>query len=194
MTSDATPVAGIQYAFTFCPRCGEAHRSPGETPFRCAACGWSYYFGPVAAVGALVINDQQQLLLVKRAHEPGRGLLGLPGGFVDAGETAEEALRREVQEETGLEIRHPILLVSFPNHYHHGGFAIPVLDFFFQCRVVDPQQLQLADGELSASQWTRPTADQLSRMAFASNRRAIEIWLQQNGFSQELARGPENTP
>jgi mutator protein MutT len=168
---------GISHAFQFCPRCGHAHPQPGKSPFHCPQCGWSFYFGPVAAVGALIVNDQQQILLVKRAREPGLGLLGLPGGFVDAGETAEEALAREVREETGLEIHDPQLLVTFPNQYRHCDFVIPVLDFFFQCRVGASTHVQLVDGELSAFQWTRPTPDQLGRMAFHSNRLAIEKWL-----------------
>jgi ADP-ribose pyrophosphatase len=133
----------------------------------------------------LIVNDQNQMLLVKRAREPGLGLLGLPGGFVDAGETAAEALRREIREETGLEILAPELLVSFPNQYRHCGFAIPVLDFFFVCRVLDASQLRLADGELSAYQWTRPTAEQLNRMAFPSNRWAIEMWLRLHPASSD---------
>ena len=141
MTSISETLLGVEHAFAFCPRCGKAHHCPGQSPFRCLACGWSYFFGPVSAVGALIINDAQQMLLVKRARDPGQGLLGLPGGFVDAGETAEQALRREVLEETGLEIRDPKLLITYPNQYHHDGYAIPVLDFFFQCHVVDANQL-----------------------------------------------------
>lgn len=49
-----------------------------------------------------VIADGRRLVLVERAHEPYRGWWGLPGGAVELGETVEEALRREVREETGL--------------------------------------------------------------------------------------------
>ncbi len=59
--------------------------------------------GPVVAVGALVIDDGR-LLMVKRDREPGRGLWTVPGGHVELGEYLEQALRREVMEETGLEV------------------------------------------------------------------------------------------
>lgn len=176
-TKTVPSAPGVAHAFRFCPRCGHAHPQPGKSPFHCPPCGWSFYFGPVAAVGALIVNEQQQLLLVKRARDPGMGLLGLPGGFVDAGETAEEALSREVREETGLEVLDPQLLLTHPNQYRHCNFVVPVLDFFFLCRVGASVQVQLVDGELSAFQWTRPTTDQLNRMAFPSNRWAIEKWL-----------------
>lgn len=172
---------GVSHAFRYCPHCGQIHQQPGKSPFQCTHCGWSFYFGPVAAVGALIVNEQQQLLLVKRAREPGLGLLGLPGGFVDAGETAEDALAREVREETGLDIQDPQLFMTYPNQYRHCDFVVPVLDFFFQCRVGETAQVQLIDGELSAFQWTRPSPDQLNRMAFRSNRLAIEKWLRMNG-------------
>lgn len=59
----------------------------------------------VPAVGAVITNDDDQILLIQRAHEPGRGLWSLPGGRVEPGESAEIAIIREVAEETGLNVR-----------------------------------------------------------------------------------------
>jgi 8-oxo-dGTP diphosphatase len=56
----------------------------------------------VACVGAVVLDGSGRLLVVRRGHAPHEGLWSLPGGRVEAGETAEEAVRREVREETGL--------------------------------------------------------------------------------------------
>lgn len=58
--------------------------------------------GPTLAVSAIVENDGD-LLLVRRARDPHRGLLSVPGGRVRAGETLSEAVTRELREETGLE-------------------------------------------------------------------------------------------
>ena len=55
------------------------------------------------AVGAIVIRDDH-LLMVRRAQEPARGLWSVPGGKVERSEYLSDALRREVREETGLEI------------------------------------------------------------------------------------------
>jgi 8-oxo-dGTP diphosphatase len=63
-----------------------------------------YPAGPIVAVGA-IIQRGEQIVLVRRAQEPALGLWTFPGGAVELGETAQDAVRREAREETGLEIQ-----------------------------------------------------------------------------------------
>jgi 8-oxo-dGTP diphosphatase len=58
----------------------------------------------VPCVGAVIRDEAGRILLIKRGHEPGRGLWSVPGGRIEAGETDEQAVVREVREETGLEV------------------------------------------------------------------------------------------
>lgn len=62
-----------------------------------------YPSAPIPGVGALIIKDGF-VLLVKRGHEPGKGLWSIPGGLVELGETVRQAVVREVKEETGLDV------------------------------------------------------------------------------------------
>jgi 8-oxo-dGTP diphosphatase len=59
---------------------------------------------PIACVGAVVHDDARRLLLVRRRNDPGRGRWSVPGGRVEPGESGPDATRREVHEETGLDV------------------------------------------------------------------------------------------
>ncbi len=74
------------------------------------------------AVGTIIRDDAGQIVLVRRAIEPGYGKWVFPGGFVDRGEEVLAAAIREAREETGLEIRIDRLV----NVYSYAGRA-PVI-------------------------------------------------------------------
>lgn len=78
--------------FGYCPHCGSARFVDNNAQSkRCLDCGLIYYINPKAAVVALITNDEGDILVCRRAKEPARGTLDLPGGFTDLDETAEEA-------------------------------------------------------------------------------------------------------
>lgn len=170
------PLADV---FTHCPACGGLIQSPGANPLKCQHkdCGFTYYFGPVTAVGAIVSDDEGHVLFIRRANDPGKGKLGLPGGFVDAGETLETAVAREVKEETNLDLSQCQYLTSGPNRYVYKGTEIAVTDMFFSCRVHSFESLNATDGEASDFLLVTPTPDSISQMAFASNQTAVREWL-----------------
>ena len=121
--------------FTYCPKCG----SPGfdANDFkskRCACCGFVYYFNAAAATVAVIVNDKGEILVARRAKEPAKGTLDLPGGFADSLESAEEGVAREVMEETGLRVIKTEYLFSLPNIYMYSGFEVHTLDLFFLCQ------------------------------------------------------------
>ena len=90
----------------FCPFCAgrfETKFVEGRDRLVCSQCNEIYYQNPLPASTALVLNQEGQLLLGKRAVEPAKGAWCLPGGFVEIGESMPEASLRELKEETGLD-------------------------------------------------------------------------------------------
>jgi mutator protein MutT len=81
----------------------------------------------VPSVGAVVREESGRILVVRRARPPSRGLWSIPGGRVEPGETLAEAARREVREETGLDVDVQEILghVDIP----HGDIVYDVVDF-----------------------------------------------------------------
>lgn len=187
----AVPAARpIHKSWKHCPRCGGRPIRAGVNPFCCAACDYVHFFGPCAAVGAITTDPDGQVLLLIRGRDPGKGLFGLPGGFVDVGETVEEALCREVLEETRLEVMDYRYLASFPNQYVYAGVILPVADLFFVVTVRSFDGMAAQDGEIEAWHFCHPTARELKKMAFESNRRALELYLKQQGRRVTRKRRP----
>lgn len=169
----------LSNAFRFCPRCGLESQEIGGNPFACVGeeCGFVFFFSPITAVGGIVTDADGRVLFVRRANDPGKGKLGLPGGFVDAGEPLESALIREVFEETNLKATSIEYLTSFPNTYAYKGIALDVTDMFFKCDVESFDGMHANDGEASGFHLVKPTALDLKEMAFESNRRALQMYL-----------------
>ena len=158
--------------FDFCPRCGTKRTGDGTNPFHCAACGHTQYFNPAVAVAAILLGPYERILLLRRAKDPGKGKLGLPGGFVDIAETAEDALRREICEEVNLEVSSLEFLCTLPNEYHYKGVTYPVLDLFFVARAPSLAGIAALDG-VESFLWLAPAEVDLREIAFHSNAEAL---------------------
>lgn len=134
------------HLFKFCPICGS--NKFVENNFkskRCENCGFVYYFNPSSATAAVIVNDKDEILIATRANDPAKGTLDLPGGFIDLNESAEEAITREVKEETGLDIKSLSYLFSIPNLYMYSGFEVETTDLFFLCKVDHSQKITAQD-------------------------------------------------
>lgn len=90
----------------FCILCGtpliEVKDHDGKKRKGCPACGWIYYENPVPAAACVVVNEQNEVLLVKRRFEPAKGKWALPSGYVEIDQTPAECAIAELKEETGL--------------------------------------------------------------------------------------------
>ncbi len=163
--------------FRFCPVCGapEFHIHDARSK-RCARCGFTYYLNASAATVAVIRDAEGRLLAVRRAKDPARGTLDLPGGFVDPGEGIAEGCLREVREEVGLEGRIARFLFSLPNDYLFSGFHVPTADSFFEVTVEHPETACAADdaGEIL---WLAPHEIRPEDFGLDSIRKGISLLL-----------------
>ncbi|MFE8713051.1 NUDIX domain-containing protein [Aeromonas allosaccharophila] len=163
----------------FCPKCGgQTLLSVSPKEFRCS-CGF-HFFQNVAAAVMVALCWQDEVLVAVRARNPGKGLLDLPGGFVDPGESLEVALRRELQEELGFDmVGQPCrYLGSFANTYPYDGITYHTCDTFFAITLAEKPAIRPAD-DVADCQWVKLDSLCLSRFAFASTRAAVAL-LQQS--------------
>lgn len=94
--------------YNFCPLCAtplEKTFVDGRNRMICSSCGWIHYVNPLPVAVAFTLNRNNELLVIRRAHEPAFNEWALPGGFLEAGEHPEEGCLRELYEETALEGR-----------------------------------------------------------------------------------------
>ena len=144
--------------FRFCPVCGGAlERRVIKTgdPQRlvCVACEFVFYLDPKLAVGTIIHDDRNRVVLVKRAIEPGYGKWVFPGGYVDRGEEVQAAAIREAREEVGLDVRIDRLV----NIYSYTG-RTPVIIVYAAtmiggCLGCDDEGLEAAFFERDAIPW-----------------------------------------
>lgn len=162
--------------FQFCPRCGQrrpAHQPP--QPFLCDACGLRYFFNPVIAVAAILLGPDDRALFIRRAKDPAKGKLAVPGGFVDIGETAEEGMRREIKEEVNLEAGKLSFLCTALNQYLYEGVTYPVLDICFVTRAISIEPIAALDGVESFC-WLKPSEVDPNEIAFPSIHAALRAY------------------
>jgi ADP-ribose pyrophosphatase YjhB (NUDIX family) len=123
-------------------------RQDGRWRPRCPRCGWTFYANPVLAVVAVIVR-RGRLLLARRARPPYAGTWDAPGGFLEAGETPEQGLRRELREEVGVGVRGARFVGFATDRYGPGGFAVLVAAY----RVTPTSTAMRAADDVSEVRW-----------------------------------------
>jgi ADP-ribose pyrophosphatase YjhB (NUDIX family) len=155
----------------FCPMCGtplEQRERYGLMRPVCPACDHIVFFSPNVAV-VVFIRQGEQVLFVKRAGDPKKGFWVLPAGFMEWNEDPEAAARREVLEETGLEVRIDGLLDVFHTP-DDGGQADIVIAY---AATIIGGLLQAADDAEAAAWFTKDTVPEI---AFLPTERIVSRW------------------
>ncbi|NVK54246.1 MAG: NUDIX domain-containing protein [Alteromonadaceae bacterium] len=162
----------------YCPRCGSlALSSHDGNQYCCEQCDFELFRNAAAAVGVVLVH-QQHILLVKRSKAPKAGMWDLPGGFVNPGETAEQALFRECQEELAFELNCPLrYLGAWPNLYAYKALEYPTLDIFYTVTLASRPNLTADKTEVQDITWVSTAQCGALDMAFTSGGQAIAAYL-----------------
>jgi ADP-ribose pyrophosphatase YjhB (NUDIX family) len=116
-----------------------------ESRLECPACGFVAYASSKATVGALVEDGDGRVLLARRAAEPFKGRWDIPGGFLEEGEHPLDGLRRELREETGLEVEPREFLGVWMDRYGGESTAEATLNLYWTARVQSGEALAADD-------------------------------------------------
>jgi NAD+ diphosphatase len=164
--------------FKFCPKCGSsAFKVTGPRSFHCSNCSFTIYINSAAAVAALIFNDEGKMLFTRRVFDPGKGMLDLPGGFADPGESAEQAVKREIKEELGVDVLSVDYFCSFPNEYIYSGLSVFTTDLAFWTKIDNPAQIIPMD-DISAIEFIYPEKLNMEELSSVSMKNIVKKVIQ----------------
>ena len=164
--------------YRFCPTCagaleGRVLKAGDPERLVCTKCGQVLYLDPKVAVGTIIRTEDEQLVLVRRAIEPGYGLWVFPGGYVDRGEEVTSAAVREAREEAGLEVE----LDGLVNIYSYAHRSLIVI--VYAARIVGGELC--TDEECLEARLFRPADIPWDQLAFHSTTQALRDYLDSGG-------------
>ncbi len=166
--------------FHYCPVCGSKDFETNNVKSKkCGNCGFVYYANPGSATAAFILDEEQNLLVVRRGKEPAKGTLDLPGGFCDMEETVEEGMRREIAEETGLQVDNLKYLFSAPNLYEYSGMGIHTLDMNFLVRIPGVRPAVQAADDAAEALWIPLSAVDPEKFGLTSIRQSVTRFLKE---------------
>jgi ADP-ribose pyrophosphatase YjhB (NUDIX family) len=163
----------------YCMHCGQRLTTAvpeGDNKRRlvCFDCGFVHYINPRPVAGLIPVREDGRLLLVRRAIEPRIGSWVFPGGFMDVGETAEEAAARETLEEANLEVGELVLV----GVYTRTGPGVVVM--VYEGRALSEAA---AGHETLEIAWFQPEQLPWPELAFDTTNWALRDWMRRHGHT-----------
>jgi ADP-ribose pyrophosphatase YjhB (NUDIX family) len=144
---------GSLVGWTYCPRC-RAGLERGDGRVDCPQCGFTAHASSIPTACALCVDDEGRVLLARRAGDVFEGYWDLPGGFLEEGEHPLAAVRRELKEETGLDVEPDDFLGIWMDRYGEADDAPATLNLYWTAHVTGGRP-EAAD-DVSELRWFPP--------------------------------------
>lgn len=159
--------------YSYCPKCGGNLKEEKGNLGVCQKCGFNFYINPEPANAGILENEKGEILLVRRAREPKKGLWDFPGGFVNIKESLEDSFKREIREELGVEITDFKYLSSHPSVYPYHGVNKPTIVLNFVAKIESSISLKPTD-DISEARFFALTDIPWNQLSFAYVKLGIE--------------------
>jgi mutator protein MutT len=160
----------------YCITCGKIATKQNDSLYMCEA-GHENWINPATGAAVFIVKNNKVLYGV-RNQEPFKGKLDIPGGFIEVGETAEQAALRETKEELGIDVELITMLGTYASVYQ----GRPTLDIVFVGRIGDEPITPGDDLEGSEPVWRDidglPSSDENPDAWFPEAQEALRRWLQ----------------
>lgn len=163
-------------SITHCPYCGTSYSVRVEWPRDCSGCGETNWANPlpvaVAVQPVITKAGKRGLVVVRRDLEPCRGQLALPGGYIEVGESWQQAAVRELKEETGLDA------AADRVRLFDARSAVNTLDLFALLPERDAEALPASAATAEATEWL--VLDEAVELAFPAHTAAMQTYFSQD--------------
>lgn len=123
-------------AYKFCPRCGGKLVQKKKNLLICQKCGFEFYINSLPCNGVIIENEKGEIMLVKRKYPPMKGYWDWPGGFIDAGESLEDSVKREIKEELGIEIGTQRIIGVYKGKYEFQGILHDIIGIAVSTKII----------------------------------------------------------
>lgn len=164
--------------YKFCPKCGDNLKIKSidseQLPV-CESCGFVFYQNSKPTASALIINDKNQALLLKRSINPGKGLWDIMGGFLRNGEDPVTGLKREFSEELGFTPEVGPIVGIYMDDYQFNGMAYKTINIYYLVRIKQ-EKINLSS-ENSEYKWFETNEIPFGKMAFKQNDQILKDYL-----------------
>ncbi|MFA6005679.1 MAG: NUDIX domain-containing protein [Patescibacteria group bacterium] len=161
--------------FRFCPACRGEFKKEGVNFLRCTQCDLRYYVNPHPCNAVIIENSKKEIMLIERKIDPKKGMLDLPGGFVDLNESFEDSVTREIKEELQVVITDLKYFGSYYDLYGYGQITYHTLCCVFLGSIGEQQPIPTDD--VAAIQYFPKDRIPFDKLAFDGLRQAIGDYL-----------------